>query len=62
MKIVDGKVQWAGIEAGCRNISTVELVRYLQKVDGGSGDYVQDRQAWQQEYTVDMLLGAVKQG
>lgn len=62
MKIVDGKVQWAGLEAGCRNISTIELIRYLQKVDSGSGDYVQDRQEWQQEYTVDMLLGAVEQG
>ncbi|WPD24384.1 MAG: hypothetical protein Q3M24_12000 [Candidatus Electrothrix aestuarii] len=62
MKIVDGKVQWAGLEAGCRNISTIELIRYLQKVDSGSGDYVQDRQEWQQEYTVDMLLGAVDQG
>ena len=62
MKIVDGKVQWAALEAGAGNISTIELIRYLQKVDSGSGDYVQDRQAWQQEYTVDMLLGAVNQG
>lgn len=62
MKITDGKVQWAGLEAGKKNISTIELVKYLQKVDCGSGDYVQDRQAWQQEYTVDMLLGVVKQG
>lgn len=62
MKITDGKVQWTGIKAGCRNISTIELVQYLQKIDSGSGDYVQDRQVWQQDYTVDMLLGAVQQG
>ena len=62
MKIVDGKVQWAALEAGSKNISAIELIRYLQKVDSGSGDYVQDRQEWQQEYTVDMLLGAVNQG
>ncbi|CAK8718130.1 MAG: hypothetical protein D3917_19610 [Candidatus Electrothrix sp. AX5] len=62
MKITDGKVQWAGIEEGSKNISAVELIRYLQEVDPGSGNYVQDRQEWQQEYTVDMLLGAVKQG
>jgi hypothetical protein len=62
MKITEGKVQWAGIEAGCKNISVVELIEYLQKVDSGSGDYVKDRQEWQQEYSVDMLLGAVEQG
>ncbi|WP_339133673.1 MAG: hypothetical protein WGN25_13390 [Candidatus Electrothrix sp. GW3-4] len=60
MKITDGKVQWAGIEAGSKKISAIELIRYLQKVDSGSGDYVQERQEWQQGYTVDMLLGAVE--
>jgi hypothetical protein len=59
MKIIDGKVQWAGIKAGSKNISATELIRYLQKVDNGSGDYVQERQTWQQDYTVDMLLGLV---
>ena len=59
MKIIDGKVQWAGIKAGSRNISAPELIRYLQKVDNGSGDYVRERQTWQQDYTVDMLLGVV---
>ena len=62
MKMTDGKVQWAALEAGSKNISAIELVSYLQKVDSGSGDYVQERQEWQQEYTVDMLLNAVKQG
>jgi hypothetical protein len=62
MKITDGKVQWAGLEEGSKNISAVELIRYLQEVAPGSGNYVQDRQEWQQEYTVDMLLGTVEQG
>ncbi|MCI5150340.1 MAG: hypothetical protein D3916_13300 [Candidatus Electrothrix sp. MAN1_4] len=60
MKITDGKVQWAGIKAGSKNISAIELIRYLQKVDSGSGDYVQDRQEWQQEYTVDMVLRSLE--
>jgi hypothetical protein len=60
MKITDGKVQWAGIKAGSKNISTIELIRYLQKVDSGSGNYVLDRQEWQQEYTVDMILGSLE--
>ena len=62
MKITDGQVQWTGIEAGSKNVSAIELIRYLQQVDPGSGDYVQERQEWQQEYTVDMLLGAIEQG
>ncbi len=62
MKITDGKVQWAGLKEGSKKISMVELIRYLQEVDPGSGNYVQERQEWQQEYTVDMLLGVVKQG
>ena len=62
MKITDGKVQWAGIEGGSKNISAIELIKYLQQVDPGSGDYVHDRQEWQQEYSVDMLLNAVKRG
>ena len=62
MKITDGKVQWAGIEKGSKNISAVELIRYLQEVDPGSGNYVEERQEWQQDYTVDMLLGVAGQG
>ena len=62
MKITDGRVQWTGIEAGSRNISAIELICYLQKVDSGSGDYVRERQEWQQEYTVDMLRSTVEQG
>ncbi|MCW5213485.1 hypothetical protein VU04_11315 [Desulfobulbus sp. TB] len=60
MKITDGKVQWKGINAGSKNISAIDLIRYLQKVDSGSGDYVKDRQVWQQNYTVDMLLGVLE--
>ncbi len=59
MKIIDGKVQWAVIKSGSKNISVTELIRYLQRVDSGSGDYVRERETWQQDYTVDMLLSLV---
>ncbi|MCI5207444.1 MAG: hypothetical protein D3910_01310 [Candidatus Electrothrix sp. ATG2] len=62
MKITEGKVQWAALEAGCKNVNVTELIQYLQRVDSGSGDYVKERQEWQQDYTVDMLLAAAKQG
>ncbi len=48
------------IEERCRSLGIVGLIQCIQKADRGHGDYVKDRQEWQNEYSVDMLLKAVE--
>ncbi len=38
----------------------VELIRFMQQFDLGSGDYVKDREAWQKDYTVDSFAAAIQ--
>ncbi len=62
MKRIGNESQQAEIDAYCRRLGVVGLIQCIQKVDNGHGDYVKERQAWQKEYSVDMLLQAVEQG
>ena len=59
MKTTKQQVEWSDFEAQCINLSVVELIQVIQQLDKGQGDYATDRQAWQKDYSVDMLLKAV---
>jgi len=54
------EIQKLGIEALRKDIGVVGLIRFMQQFDKGHGDYVNDRQDWQKDYTVDTLLEAIK--
>jgi hypothetical protein len=54
------EIQRSGIEALCRGIGVVGLIRFMQHFDKGQGDYTADRQEWQKEYSVDSLLKAMQ--
>ena len=56
----ENEIQQLGIEALCKGIGVVGLIRFMQQFDKGHGDYVKDRQDWQKDYTVDTLVDAIK--
>ena len=55
----ENEIQQLGIEALCKGIGVVGLIRFMQQFDKGHGDYVKDRQDWQKDYTVDTLVEAI---
>ena len=57
---IGNEIQRHGLEVLCKGLGVVGLIRFMQQFDHGHGDYVQDRQAWQKEYSVDSLLKAVQ--
>ncbi len=61
MKTTKHKIQRSGLEAHCKSLGVVGLIQCIQQVDKGHGDYVKERQKWQNGYSVDMRLKAVEQ-
>ena len=57
----ENEIQQLCIEALCKGIGVVGLIRFMQQFDKGHGDYVKDRQDWQKDYTVDTLVDAIKE-
>jgi hypothetical protein len=56
----DNQIRLLGFEVLKRELGVVGFIRFMQQFDLGSGDYVNDRQEWQQAYTVDTLAEAIK--
>ncbi len=56
----ENEIQQLGIEALCKGIGVVGLIRFMQQFEKGHGDYVKDRQDWQKDYSVDALVEAIK--
>ena len=56
----DHEIQLLGFEALKKELGIVGFIRFMQQFDPGSGDYVNDRQKWQQHYDVDTLVEAIK--
>jgi hypothetical protein len=56
----DHQIQLKGFEALKKELGIVGFIRFMQQFDSGSGDYVNDRQKWQQHYDVDTLMEAIK--
>ncbi len=57
----ENEIQQLGIEALCKGIGVVGLIRFMQQFEKGHGDYVKDRQDWQKDYSVDALVEAIKE-
>ncbi|MCI5148803.1 MAG: hypothetical protein D3916_05340 [Candidatus Electrothrix sp. MAN1_4] len=55
----ENEIQRLGLEALSRGLGVVGLIRFIQQFDKGHGDYVKDRQEWQEGYSLDSLLEAV---
>ena len=57
----ENEIQQLGIEALCKGIGVVGLIRFMQQFEKGHGDYVKDRQDWQKDYSVEALVEAIKE-
>jgi hypothetical protein len=55
------RLESEAIEALCKGLGVVGLIRFMQQFDKGHGDYVKDRQDWQKDYTIDTLVKAMKE-
>ena len=44
-----------------RELGYVGMVRFLQQLEAGSGDYTQDRHQWQDGLTVAEITAQIKQ-
>ena len=56
----ENEIQRLGMEALYKGIGAVGLIRFMQQIDKGRGNYVKDRQQWQKDYTIDTLVDAIK--
>ena len=56
----DYQIRIMGFQALQKELGIVGLIRFMQQFDLGSGEYVNDREAWQKDYTVDSLSAAIQ--
>ncbi len=52
----DHQIKLMGLEILKTELGASGLIRFLQQFDMGTGDYVQDREQWQNDYNVDSLM------
>ena len=53
------EIYLAGLAALKRELGTVGMVRFLQFIDNGRGDYSKDRHQWLDGLTVDDIVAAI---
>jgi hypothetical protein len=55
----DAELQRQALRILSRELGATHFIRFLQYYEQGQGDYTQERDQWQSEYTVDSLAGAI---
>jgi hypothetical protein len=50
------EIQQLGIEVLQKGLGITDFIRFMQQFDKGHGNYVEDRQQWQKNYSVNQLL------
>ena len=61
MPTTDLEVRLLGLQALNKELGHIGTLRFMQQFSRGEGNYVNDRHEWQQHYTVDTLVAAIKQ-
>ena len=59
MNKTDAQVRVLGLQAVQRELGILGLIRFMQQFERGEGDYAHDRDAWQNDYTVETLAAAI---
>lgn len=54
------EIYLAGLAALKRELGTVGMVRFLQFIDNGRGDYSKDRHAWLDSLSVDDIAAEIE--
>ncbi|MDD2722433.1 MAG: hypothetical protein PHH59_00225 [Methylovulum sp.] len=49
-----------GIAVLYQGLGASGFIRFIQQMDQGHGNYVEDRQQWQQQYSVDAILAELE--
>jgi hypothetical protein len=57
----DHQIQQLAFQVLVKELGIVGFIQFIQSFDQGSGDYTQDRQQWQNDYTVDSITQAILQ-
>lgn len=56
----DYQISLLGFQALRQELGVVGFIRFMQQFDAGRGNYTEERQEWQQPYTVDSLVEAIR--
>jgi len=57
----DQQIQQLAFQVLVKELGIVGFIQFIQSFDHGTGDYTQDRQQWQSDYTVDSIAQAILQ-
>ncbi len=59
-ELTSEQIRRKGIEALAKNLGPVDMVRFLQQFELGTGDYSRDRHAWLDKLTIGDIVKEVK--
>ena len=54
------RIREQGLEALVKALGPVDMARFLQQFELGSGDYTRDREEWLKDITVDSAVADIK--
>ena len=57
----DQQIQQLAFQILIKELGIAGFIQFVQSYDKGTGDYTQDRQQWQSNYTVDSIAQAILQ-
>ncbi|KJV07367.1 hypothetical protein [Methylocucumis oryzae] len=55
------EVQKLGFEVLYQSLGATDFIRFMQQFSQGYGNYTEDRQQWQKEYSVDAILAEMNE-
>lgn len=59
-ELTSEQIRRKGIEILAKNLGPVDMIRFLQQFELGTGDYSKDRHAWLDGLTVDDIVRDAK--
>lgn len=54
------EIQQMGFDILYKELGTTNFIRFMQQFNSGYGNYVEDRQQWQKDYSVDKILAEME--
>jgi len=59
-ELTSEQIRRKGIKILAKNLGPVDMVRFLQQFDLGTGDYSRDRHAWLDELTIEEIAKGLR--
>ncbi len=60
LRMTPTRIREQGLDALVKALGPVDMVRFLQQFELGSGDYTRDREEWLRDITVDGAVAEIK--